>query len=246
MYARAVDESASRLRELRDEERNGLGLGALALALSLVATSLRPELALPLFIGGIAVGALGVRAVWHRWVIVDSLVGERDAYVISEIRERAVHEATMERRRVLAAALRSWLTEPMSDRVRAAAEELQALAAELEDDRLVLEPAVRGRLQSTPERSRAKPAHKPGIPRGGSALGCPPDPVRLRVPSARRLTRATPGPTGSRASGYAAGREEPAAAAACPLRATPLTSAAAATAEATAGATRSSKTLATT
>ena len=164
MYARAVDESASRLRELRGAERNGLGLGALALALSLVATLLRPELALPLFIGGIAVGALGVRALWVRWDIVDSLVGEQDAYVISEIRERAVHETTMERRRVLAAALRSWLREPVSDRVRAAAEELQALAVELEDDRLVLEPVYAvacSRLLNDPERS---PLLNPAFP----------------------------------------------------------------------------------
>ena len=164
MYARAVDESASRLRELRDEERNGIGLGALALALSLVATLLRPELALPLFIGGLAVGALGVRALWHRWDIVDSLVGDRDAYVISEIRERAVHETTMERRRVLAAALRSWLTEPMSDRVRTRAEEQQALAVELEDERLVLEPVCAvacSRLLDDPERS---PLLNPAFP----------------------------------------------------------------------------------
>ena len=164
MYARAVDESASRLRELRDEELNGIGLGALALALSLVATLLRPELALPLFIGGLAVGALGVRALWHRWDIVDSLVGDQDAYVISEIRERAVHETTMERRRVLAAALRSWLREPMSDRVRTRAEELQALAAELEDERLVLEPVCAvacSRLLDDPERS---PLLNPAFP----------------------------------------------------------------------------------
>jgi hypothetical protein len=164
MDARAVDESAVRLRELRHQERSALGLGALALALSLVATSLHPELALPLFIGGIAVGAVGVRALWHRWDIVDSLVGDRDAYVISEIRERAVHETTMERRRVLAATLRSWLTEPMSDRVRAAAEELQAVAAELEDDRLVLEPVCAvacSRLLNDPDRS---PLLNPAFP----------------------------------------------------------------------------------
>jgi hypothetical protein len=156
MYARTVDESASRLRELRAEERSGLGLGALAFALALIATSLRPELAVPLFVGGIALGALGVRAVWHRWVIVDSLVGEPDAYVISEIRERAEHETTMERRRVLAAVIRSWLTEPVSDRIRPATEELEALAAELEDDRLVLEPVCAvacSRLLNDSERS---------------------------------------------------------------------------------------------
>ncbi len=156
MYARTVDESASRLRELRQQEWSDLGLGALALALSLVSTSLLPELAVPLFIGGIAVGALGVRAVWYRWVIVDSLVGERDAYVISEIRERAEHETTMQRRRVLAVGIRSWLREPVSDSIRGAAAELEALAAELEDDRLTLEPGCAvacRRLLSDPERS---------------------------------------------------------------------------------------------
>jgi hypothetical protein len=156
MYARAVDESASRLRELRQQERSGLGLGALALALSLVATALRPDLAVPLFIGGLVVGMLGVRAVWCRWFIVDSLVGEQDAYVISEIREHAVHETTMERRRILSAGIRTWLREPVSDSVRGAAPELEALAAELEDEGLTLEPVCAvacRRLLTDPERS---------------------------------------------------------------------------------------------
>jgi hypothetical protein len=181
MYARAVDESASRLRELRQQEWSGLGVGALALALSLVATSLLPRLAVPLFIGGIAVGALGVRAVWYRWVIVENLVGERDAYVISEIRERAVHETTMRRRRVLAAGIRSWLREPVSDNVRGAATELEALAAELEDDQLTLEPGCAvacRRLVTDSERSPLlNPAFAPedlrsGIRRIRSGFGC--------------------------------------------------------------------------
>ena len=182
MYARAVDESAARLRELRHEERSSLGLGALALALSLVATSLRPELAVPLFIGGIAVGALGVRAVWHRWDIVDRLLGERDSYVISEIRERAVYETTMERRRVLAAGLRGSLREPMSDRVQGCGRGARASRGGARGQSAGARAGVRSRLQATPGRSRAKPASEPGIPCGGSTLGCPPDPVRLRVP----------------------------------------------------------------
>ena len=192
MYARAVDESASRLRELRDEERNGFGLGALALALSLVATLLRPELALPLFIGGLAVGALGVRALWHRWDIVDSLVGDRDAYVISEIRERAVHETTMERRRVLAAALRSWLREPMSDRVRTRAEELQALAVELEDERLVLEPVCAVACSRLLDDSERSPLLNPAFPAEDLRAGV----LRIRSGFACRARAACPA-TGS-------------------------------------------------
>jgi hypothetical protein len=141
MHARAVDEAASRLRELRQEERGDFGLASLAFALSLVATQVHPELAVPLFLGGLAVGALGVRAAWQRWEIVDRLAGERDAYVISEIRDRAAHEATMERRRLLAADVRAWLREPVADSVRVAAGELEALAAELDDNRLTLDPA---------------------------------------------------------------------------------------------------------
>ena len=62
MYARAVDEAAARLRELRHEEWEDLGLAALALGLAVVATQVRPAFAMPLFLGGLAVGALGVRA----------------------------------------------------------------------------------------------------------------------------------------------------------------------------------------
>ena len=141
MYARAVDEVASRLRDLRQDEWSGLVLAVIALALSLVSTATRPELAVPLFVGGIALGALAVRAALEHWEIVDRLAGERDAYVISEIRRRAAREATMGRRRTLSAQARWWLREPVSDRVRVAAAELDALAAELDDETLELDPA---------------------------------------------------------------------------------------------------------
>jgi hypothetical protein len=67
-----------------------------------------------------------------------------------------VHETTMERRRVLAGSIRSLLSEPLSDRVRTAAQELQALAEDLENDRLVLDPVCAvacRRLLGDPERS---------------------------------------------------------------------------------------------
>ena len=89
MHARAVDDAATRLRDLRREEWEDLSLAALAIALALAATWARPALALPLFLGGLAVGALGLRALWRRWDLVDRLAGERDAHVISEVRAYA-------------------------------------------------------------------------------------------------------------------------------------------------------------
>jgi hypothetical protein len=140
MYARAVDDAASRLRELRDEERGDLALAALALGLAVAASQVRPELAIPLFLGGLAVGVFGVRALWRRWDLLDRLSGERDAYVIAEVRAFALREATMERRRSCAASIRGRLEEPLETRITLVADDLEALAAELEDDDLELDP----------------------------------------------------------------------------------------------------------
>ena len=144
MYARAVDDAGARLRELRHEEWEKLGLAALALGLAVTATQIRPSVALPLMLGGFVVGALGVRALWRRWDLVDRLAGERDAYVIPEVLKYASREATMERRSAMATFIRGWLGEPGSSleaRVRPAAAELEALASELTDDGLELDPA---------------------------------------------------------------------------------------------------------
>jgi hypothetical protein len=143
MYARAVDEAATRLRELRREEWEDLALAALALGLAVAATHVRPALAVPLFLGGLAVAVLGLRALWRRWDLVERLSGEREAYVIPEVLDFAAREATIERRRSLAALIRARLVEPgrgFEDRVAAAANELEALASELEDTALVFDP----------------------------------------------------------------------------------------------------------
>lgn len=143
MYARAVDDAASRLHELRHDEREGLGLGALALALALCASQLRPAFAVPLFLGGLVVGGRGLVAGVRRWDLVDRLAGERDAYVIAEVRAHAAREASMARRRACSATIRA-LTAP--DRSVARCPErlgsaLGALAAELDDPGLELDPA---------------------------------------------------------------------------------------------------------
>jgi hypothetical protein len=138
MYARAVDDAATHLRELHHEEWEKLGLGALALGLAVVAAQTRPALALPLLFGGLALAALGVRGLWRRWDLVDTLAGERDAYVISEVRSYASREATIERRRIHAGAIRCLLAKP--GLAGPVTEELTALVSELEDEELVLDP----------------------------------------------------------------------------------------------------------
>ena len=144
MYARAVEDAAQDLRELCQEEWGDFGLGVLAFCLAAAATELRPAWALPLLIGGMTVWVLGVRALWRRWDLVDRLAGDRDACVIPEVLACASREATMDRRRTFAAMIRRAIRQPghaLELRVGAAADELDALASQLEDEELVLEPA---------------------------------------------------------------------------------------------------------
>jgi hypothetical protein len=143
MDARTIDDSGERLRELRYEEWEDLGLAALALGLAVVATQARPSLALPLFLGGVGVGALGLRALWRRWDLVERLSGERDAYVIPDVLAHASREATLERRQTSASVIRSTLAAPgpgLEARIALVAAELKALASDLDDPALALDP----------------------------------------------------------------------------------------------------------
>lgn len=128
MHARALDDAAAKLRELRHEEGDDLGLAGLTLALAVAAARVYPGLALPLFLGAVIVGARGVRALWRRWDLVDRLAGERDAYVISEVLEYASRQNTMERRLTFAALIRFWANEPVESRLRIAVPDLDELA----------------------------------------------------------------------------------------------------------------------
>lgn len=167
MYARAVDDAGTRLRELRNEEWHGLALAGVALGLAIGATEYAPSLALPLFIGGIALGMLAIRALWRHWDLVDRLAGEPDAYAIAEVLAYAARQATMERRQRYATLIRHHL-EPTctsrAPRLDDAAAELAALAAELEDEALELSPACAvacSRLLSEPTES---PLLNPALP----------------------------------------------------------------------------------
>jgi hypothetical protein len=167
MYARAVDDASARLQGLRQEEWQDLGLAAVALGLALVATQIRPALAVPLFLGGVLVGGRGVRALWRRWDLVDRLAAERDAHAIAEVRAYASRQATMERRQWFAATIRGTLAdhEPaLEARTSTAAEALEALVCELDDSTLGLDPACAvacARLVSDPAQS---PLLNPALP----------------------------------------------------------------------------------
>lgn len=170
MYARAVDDAGTRLKALRREEREDVALAGVTLGLAIAAAERAPSLALPLLIGGMALGALGVRALWRHWDLVDRLAGEPDAYAIAEVLAYAARETTMQKRQRFAALIRHHL-EPMSaerpNRVGDAAEELAALADELEDEALELSPASAvacSRLLAEPTES---PLLNPALPRDG-------------------------------------------------------------------------------
>jgi hypothetical protein len=175
MYARAVDDAAGRLRELRVERRDELAVAGFALVLAVVATEVHPALAVPLLAGGLAVGALGIRSLWRRWELLERLAGERDAYGISEVRAYARSHATLARRRSCAALIRNWLQQPglgYEARVALAADELEALAAELDDGSLALDPACAVACVRLLGDAEGSPLLNPALP---------PDELRCRV-----------------------------------------------------------------
>jgi hypothetical protein len=142
MIARAVDDASSRLHDLRVEECEDGAVAVAALVLAVVAATIRPGLALPLFLGGLFVGFRGLRAAWRRWDLVDRLLVEPDAYTISEVRARAKHEASMSNRRGLSRLIRCSLASDENTRIAWVSRELAALADDLLDPQLELEPAA--------------------------------------------------------------------------------------------------------
>ena len=143
MYARAVDDAASHLRELEHTVREDLALAALTFGLAIVATRSWPALAMPLFLGGLGVGVLGLRAFVRRWNLLDSLADEGDAYLIPQVHRYASREASPDRRRLLASQLRAVLEQPrLGQELRSSglSEEIEELVIRLADDELVLEP----------------------------------------------------------------------------------------------------------
>lgn len=141
MHARAVEDFEARLVELHHGELQDVGLGGAALAASFAASALYPPLVIPLFVGGIAVGALGIRAIWRHWDLVDRLADDRDAYTIPAVWEYAAREARMERRAYYAALIQSWTRTPQPWTAEIT-RELDELAHDLENEALELDPVA--------------------------------------------------------------------------------------------------------
>ena len=141
MHARAVEDFDARLVELHHGELQDVGLGGAALAASLAATALCPPLVMPLFVGGIAMEVLGIRAIWRHWDLVDRLADDRDAYTIPAVSKYAAREARMERRAYYAALIRSWARTHRSWTAEVT-DELDELAHDLENEALELDPVA--------------------------------------------------------------------------------------------------------
>ena len=80
-----VESAREQLVDLRRDELQQFGLGAVAILTSLGLTVAYQPLVLPLFVGGIAVWLLAIRSLWRHWDLVDRLADDPDATVIPEV-----------------------------------------------------------------------------------------------------------------------------------------------------------------
>ena len=141
MIARAVEDADRRLHDLRRDEWEDAAAAVCALGLAIAASALQPSFALPLLIGGMFVAGRAVLAACRRSDLLERLVGERDAYTITEVRTRAEKDAGMGNRRWLSRCIRSHLEYAENPRFAANADQLELLAEELADPTLELDPA---------------------------------------------------------------------------------------------------------
>jgi hypothetical protein len=173
VYAWELAQTQTRLRVLRQAEWEDAVLAALAFLLALAASEVLPAFAFPLTVAAVAAAFLAVHAFWRHWELVDRLLLDRDAYQIREVRRRAERSATMANRQLLATSIRSLLKEPgyaSPARVRAAAEDLQMLAAELDDPGLSLDPACAVACDRFVIDGGASPLYNPALPADDTAV----------------------------------------------------------------------------
>jgi hypothetical protein len=165
-----IREAKRELHDLRVEEWSDLGLAAVAIVVSLVATEFAQTLTLPFFVGGLVVAIAGGRAFFRRWDLCQQLLLDPSAYEISEIHDQAEHLATVEERRRMARSIRSILADPgiyRASRVELVAQELTELADELEDELLVLEPICAVRCRRLLSAGVESPLLDPAVPADG-------------------------------------------------------------------------------
>jgi hypothetical protein len=143
--ARAVERAQVELHELKVQGVEDLAVAAAAFGAALACTWLLPEAGAPLLVGALGVAFLGVRALIRRYLLLEDLAVDRDAYTIAEVRRLALKGASPEHRRHLAASLRQALDGSpygVNKRVEANRALLEEIVAALEDDRLALDPAA--------------------------------------------------------------------------------------------------------
>lgn len=140
MTANDIDDAAKRLGELKSTTLEDALLGALAFGLALAATWYRPSLAMPLAIGALVMAVLAGRAFVRRFVLVEDLAADRDAYRIPAVRSFGLKAASVEHRRVVAATVRVALAGAAADRMEPARAELEQLVRALEDESVDWDP----------------------------------------------------------------------------------------------------------
>ena len=130
MTAHEIDDAAKRIGELGSRAAQDGALAAVAFGLALAATWYRPSLALPLALGAMAMTFLAGFAFVKRFLLVDELADDPDAYSIRAVRDFGARAASIEHRRELARIVRAAPAQP----------ELQRLIQALESERIDWDP----------------------------------------------------------------------------------------------------------
>jgi hypothetical protein len=143
MNARAVEDAHGQLRDLRAKALENAALAFVAFGAALVATGVRPNLAVPLLLGALTTAFLAARAFVRAHLLVEELALDRDALAIPEVRAYALRAAAPARRRHAAASIRAALDASGGavDRVEANRRRLEELEGALLDERLTFDPS---------------------------------------------------------------------------------------------------------
>jgi len=145
MTAHEIDDAAKRLGELKSATVEDAALAAVAFGLALAAAWYGHPLAAPLALGAMAMTFLAVRAFVKRFVLVDELAADEDAYRIPAVRDFGTRAASLQHRRVLAANVRASLAG--DDRLEPARPDLEQLVRALEVGSTRWEPQAVVRLE---------------------------------------------------------------------------------------------------
>jgi hypothetical protein len=145
MDARSVERAEAQLHELKLQSLEDFLLAAVAFAVALIGTRLLPAMSVPLLVGGMGVAFLGMRALVRRYLLLEDLAVDRDAYLIPEVRAIAARTASREHRLRLTSDVRQALSPASSEaspRIAANRDLLVELEAALQDEALALDPAA--------------------------------------------------------------------------------------------------------